>query len=150
MGASLFLLSKLIKGNTAMLRAKDIMSRDVISVKKNTSVLEAIDILVKNNVSGLPVVEDDMTLVGILSEKDAIMLFYSGKDKELKTVSDFMTRPAVFFEENENLLDVCDFLAKNIFRRVPITSKGKLIGIISIRDVLDSILRQRREAIGAM
>ena len=133
-----------------MLRAKDIMSRDVISVKKNTSVLEAIDILVKNNVSGLPVVEDDMTLVGILSEKDAIMLFYSGKDKELKTVSDFMTRPAVFFEENENLLDVCDFLAKNIFRRVPITSKGKLIGIISIRDVLDSILQQRREAIGAM
>ena len=150
MGASLFLLSKLIKGNTAMLRAKDVMNRNVISVKKDTPIFEALELLVKNGISGMPIVEDDMTLVGILSEKDAIVLFYEGKEKELKTVSDFMTHPAVSFEENETLLDVCDFLVKNIFRRVPITSKGKLIGIISISDVLDSILQRRREAVSTI
>ena len=133
-----------------MLRAKDVMNRNVISVKKDTPIFEALELLVKNGISGMPIVEDDMTLVGILSEKDAIVLFYEGKEKELKTVSDFMTHPAVSFEENETLLDVCDFLVKNIFRRVPITSKGKLIGIISISDVLDSILQRRREAVSTI
>jgi len=64
---------------------------------------------------------------------------------EQKTVNDFMTQPALYFEENEGLLDVCDFLKKNVFRRVPITSKGKLVGIISIKDVIKYILQLNRE-----
>ncbi len=130
-----------------MLRARDIMSKDVISVKNETPILEAIKILVENHISGLPVVKDDMTLTGILSEKDAIALFYESDEADNKTVSDYMTSPAVCFEEGEALLNVCDFLAKNIFRRVPITSNGKLVGIISIRDVLKSILQLRHEEV---
>ena len=130
-----------------MLRARDVMSKDVISVKEETSMLDAVKILVENNISGLPVVNDDMTLAGILSEKDAVVLFYESEEAENKTVSDYMTSPAVCFEENEALLNVCDFLAKNIFRRVPITSNGKLVGIISIRDVLKSVLQLRHEEV---
>ena len=130
-----------------MLRAKDIMSKDVISVKNETPILEAIKILVENHISGLPVVKDDMTLMGILSEKDAIVLFYESDEADNKTVSDYMTSPAVCFEEGEALLNVCDFLAKNIFRRVPITSNGKLVGIISVRDVLKSVLQLRHEEV---
>ncbi len=130
-----------------MLRARDIMSKDVISVKNETPILEAIKILVENHISGLPVVKDDMTLTGILSEKDAIVLFYESDEADNKTVSDYMTSPAVCFEESEALLNVCDFLAKNIFRRVPITSNGKLVGIISIRDVLKSVLQLRHEEV---
>ncbi len=55
-----------------MLRARDVMSTNVISVKKDAPIFEAVKLLVENNISGLPVVEDDMTLVGILSEKDAV------------------------------------------------------------------------------
>jgi CBS domain-containing protein len=130
-----------------MLRAKDVMSKEVISVNNETPILEAIKILVENHISGLPVAKDDMTLTGILSEKDAIVLFYESDEAENKTVSDYMTSPAVCFEEGEALLNVCDFLAKNIFRRVPITSNGKLVGIISIRDVLKSILQLRHEEV---
>ena len=130
-----------------MLRAKDVMSKDVISVKNETPILEAIKILVENHISGLPVVKDDMTLMGILSEKDAIVLFYESDEADNKTVSDYMTSPAVCFEEGEALLNVCDFLAKNIFRRVPITSNGKLVGIISVRDVLKSVLQLRHEEV---
>lgn len=126
-----------------MLRAKDIMNTKVISVKKDTPIFEAAELMVQNSISGLPVVEDDMTITGILSEKDAMLLFYEGKASKQRLVRDFMTEPAVSFDENESLLTVCDFLAKNIFRRVPITSKEKLIGIISIQDVLESVLRQR-------
>ncbi|MFZ2145992.1 MAG: CBS domain-containing protein [Sedimentisphaerales bacterium] len=130
-----------------MLRARDIMKPDVITVKRDTPIFEAVEILVENNISGMPVVEDDMTLTGVLSEKDVIELFYESERAEDKTVNDYMTCPAVHFDENNALLNVCDFLVKNIFRRVPVTSDGKLVGIISIQDILNAILRLRREKV---
>lgn len=132
-----------------MLRARDIMNTDVISVKRDTPIFEAVEILVENNISGLPVVEDDMTLTGVLSEKDVIELFYESERAEDKTVNDYMTYPAVHFDQNNALLNVCDFLVKNIFRRVPVTSGGKLVGIISIQDILSAILQLRREKIAS-
>ncbi len=127
-----------------MLKAKDIMTENIISVREDTPIYEAVEIIVKHGISGMPVVTDDMTLVGIVSEKDLIKLFY-GKEGENKRVRDFMTQPAVHFDVDESLLDVCDFLMKNIFRRVPITSRDKLAGIISIKDVLGYILELKRE-----
>ena len=132
-----------------MLKARDIMVKNVVSVKKDTPIFEAVQILVERNISGLPVVEDDMTLAGILSEKDVVDVFYESEKAELKTVNDYMTEPAVHFEENSDLRNVCDFLLKNIFRRVPVTSDGKLIGIISVKDVLNSVLQMRQEKVGS-
>ena len=128
-----------------MIRAKDIMSTNVISVKKDDSIFEAIKLLVEKNISGLPVVDDDMTLTGILSEKDVVDLYYEHEQAEGKTVGDYMTHPAVCFDENNALINICNFLVKNIFRRVPVTSGGKLVGIISIKDVLNSVLQSRQE-----
>ena len=133
-----------------MLKAKDIMTEEVISVKKDTPIFEAVELLAKNSITGIPVVEDDMTLVGILSEKDVLRLFYPLKDVENKTVNDFMTQPAVHFNENESLLDICDCLMNNPFRRVPVTSKGKVIGIISRQDFVEYILQLRRESVGTV
>ena len=140
--------SRLLK-EKEMLKAKDIMTESVISVKRNTPIYEAVELMAKNKITGIPVVEDDMTLVGILTEKDVLRLFYASKDAENKTVNDFMTQPAVHFDENESLLDVCDCLMNNLFRRVPVTSKGKVVGIVSRADIIEYILRLRREGIRA-
>lgn len=129
-----------------MIAPKDIMTKDVITVKTDTPIYEAMELVAKYDISGLPVVDDDMTLVGVLSEKDVINLLYVSEKREEKTVRDFMTQPALYFEEDESLLDVCDFLRKNVFRRVPITSKGKVVGVISIRDVIAYILQLKRES----
>ena len=126
--------------------AKDIMIKDVITVKTDTPIPEAMELVAKYDISGLPVVADDMPLVGILSEKDMVNLLYTPGNQHEKAVSDFMTQPALYFDEDESLLDVCDFLKKNVFRRVPITSKGNLVGIISIRDVIEYILQLNRES----
>ncbi len=132
-----------------ILTPKSIMTRDVITVKTDTPIYEALELIAKHNISGLPVVEDDMTLIGIISEKDVLSLLYSHEDNREKTVSDFMTQPPLYFDEDESLPDVCDFLRKNIFRRVPITSKGKLVGIVAIRDVIEYILQLSREVLAA-
>jgi CBS domain-containing protein len=130
-----------------MFKAKDIMTKDVISVKTDTPIIHVLKLIAEHNISGLPVVEDDMTLVGIVSEKDILGLYYNHEDRDEKAVDDFMTQPPLFFDEEESLGDVCDFLKKNVFRRVPITSRGKLVGIISIRDVIEHILQLSREEV---
>ncbi len=124
-----------------MLKAKEIMTKDLITAKVDTPIYDVLELIAKHGISGLPVVKDDMTLVGVVSEKDVLSLFYDHEDRSEKTVNDFMTQPPLFFDEDESLLDVCDFLTKNVFRRVPITSGGKLVGIISIRDLVEYILQ---------
>jgi CBS domain-containing protein len=138
------------KKETMMLRAKDIMTENTISVRKETPIYEAVELMVKHGISGMPVVEDNMNLVGILSEKDVIILLFDKEDDTNKTVNDFMTQPVVHFDEAESLFDISDVLMKNIFRRVPITSKEKLVGIISIKDILEYILEMRREIAGTV
>lgn len=122
-----------------MLKARDIMIENAVSVKEDTPIYEAVKLLVEHNISDMPVVEDDMTLVGILSEKDLVTLHYSNEN-DGKIVGDFMTQPPIYFDENDSVKDVSDFLVKNLFRRVPITSGKKVVGIISIKDVLESII----------
>jgi len=124
-----------------MLEAKDIMTRNVVCIKKDTPVVDAIKIMSEKNITGIPVVEDNMTLVGILSEQDVLRLFHTYEDEKDRTVNDFMTQPAVHFEEKERLLDVCYCLRDNSIRRVPITSNGKVVGVISRSDILNCILQ---------
>ncbi|MHC4111527.1 MAG: CBS domain-containing protein [Planctomycetota bacterium] len=129
-----------------MLKAKNIMTTDVISVTKETPIYDAMELLIKNEITGMPVVDDEMTLVGVISEKDCLRLFYADEEEKNKTVQHFMTQPAVHYNENDSLKIICDFMMINYFRRIPVTSKnGKLVGILSRPDVVAHILQQRRE-----
>ena len=123
-----------------MLKAKDIMTTDVITVKSQTSVYQAIQELIDNNITGLPVVDDDMTVVGIVSEKDMLKMLYD-LEKDGGTVADYMTEMAVSFDLEDSLLDICNCFMKNPFRRAPILSDGKLTGIISRADIIEYILK---------
>lgn len=128
-----------------MLKAIDIMTTSVISIKKDVPIYDALELMLDNKISGIPVVDDDMLVIGILSERDVLRLFYESQDGEELTVNEFMTQPAVHFDEQESLLDICDCLCENYFRRVPVTSKGKLVGIVSRVDIIKDILKLRRE-----
>jgi CBS domain-containing protein len=130
-----------MKGGLVMLEAKDIMTRNVVCIKQNIPVVDAVRLMSKNNITGIPVVKDDMTLVGILSEQDVLRLFHTYEDEKDRTVNDFMTQPAIHFEEDERLLDVCYCLRDNAIRRVPVTSNEKVVGVISRSDILKCILK---------
>jgi len=128
-----------------MVKVRDIMTKEVLSVAKDTPVFEAIELLRRNDITGMPVVEDDMTLVGVITEKDVLRLFCADEDGKNQTVGFFMTRPAVSYRKNENVRNVCDFMTINYFRRVPVVSKqGKVAGIISRPDIVEYILQQRQ------
>ena len=126
-----------------MFKAKDIMTTQVISVKRDTPIYEAIRLMVDNNITGLPVVNEDMTLAGIISEKDVLQLLYDCEDLKKgrsSTVQSFMTHHVVSFDQEDNLITVCNCLIKNHFRRVPVVENKKLVGIISRKDLIRFIL----------
>ena len=132
-----------------MLKAKDIMTKSALTVKRSTPIFEAVEVMVQNKITGLPVVDDDMKLVGILTEKDVLGLFYAHEHEKDKTVDYFMTQPVVSFDLNTDLREICDCLQNNNFRRVPVTSRGKVVGIVSRADVIEYILQVRFSSIDA-
>ena len=124
------------------LQAKDIMTKRVICIGKETPIFEALKLMADNNVTGIPVVEDNKALIGILSEQDVLRLFHTFDDEKDRTVNDFMTQPVIHFDENERLVDICYCLRDNSIRRVPVTSDGKVVGVVSRSDIIKCILRQ--------
>jgi len=89
----------------------------------------------------MPVVEEDMTLVGIVTEKDLLELLNGPQGAKGKTIEEFMTQPAVHFEADESLKEILKCLLDVTFRRVPVTKEGKVVGIVSRPDVIRCILQ---------
>jgi CBS domain-containing protein len=125
---------------TAMAAAKDVMRSGLITVRTSTPVYEAMEILAARNVTGLPVVDEYMNLLGIISEKDMLKLLYD-PDARPGLVEEYMTAGVIGFEQNTSLFEICDCLINNSFRRVPILDGGKLVGIISRTDIMGYIMK---------
>jgi len=122
-----------------MFETRAIMTTDVISVKRDVPIGRAIEILVENDLTALPVVDEDMALLGIVSEKDVLGLL-SDLEDDLAKVEDFITTDVVSFSEDEDMIAICECLVNSHFRRVPIVADGKLVGIVSRKDIIKYIL----------
>lgn len=120
-----------------------LMTKNVITVNKQTPIHDAIAVFIENNITGLPVVDDDNNLVGIISEKDVLRLIYDDEDTP-DSVENYMTKQVLVFKPEDDLKDVCYRLKNNHIRRVPIVVDGKLAGIISRRDIIKHILERKR------
>jgi len=131
-----------------MIQIKDIMTKDVITAKRETPIYEAMNLLKKHKISGLPVVNDEMRPVGILSEKDFLQLLMSRNVDVKAKVADYMTKKVVTFQEDDSIVSVCEFFIKSSFRRVPILKDRTLVGIVSRRDIISFILQARDEISG--
>lgn len=128
---------------STFLPVKSIMTTEVITVHPDTLILDAIQLLPKYKVSGLPVVDVDNRLVGILTEKDVLKILTKAQIHYHDTVAQYMTKDVVAFSENDSAITVCKFFETNPIRRVPIVRDGKLIGIVSRRDIIRLILEAK-------
>ncbi|MCL5282526.1 MAG: CBS domain-containing protein [Planctomycetes bacterium] len=137
-----------------MITAKQLMNTGVITISPDEDIYEAMRMMALNNITGLPVIDDDGTLLGIITEKDILVrlcnsLEDTGLDHTIGTVGQFMTRHVVCFGPQDSLADIAECLSTNDFRRVPILYDGKLVGIISRKDVIRYIrdLQQQDEVL---
>ena len=126
----------------ASVMTTEVMTNEVITVNKDTPIIEAIDHLAQFNITGLPVVNKKGEIEGIVTEKDMLELTYNLSNMSYdsksvpKTVGEVMTTEVKVFDVNDPLADVCQCLMNDNFRRVPIVSDGKMVGIISRKDLI--------------
>ena len=128
-----------------MLQAKTIMKEDVITLRPQDTLDKAIDLMVEHNITGIPVLNEDHTLAGIITEKD--ILKYMLEQKPIRPLTDgnlcehtvyhAMTANVVTFAEETPLEKIFECLGRCEFRRVPIVdTNGKLVGVISRKDLI--------------
>ena len=125
-----------------MLRSVDLsdyMSRNPVSVSATDNVFDAIELIIEHKVSGVCVVDEQGTLLGVLSELDclrAILNASYNNNSDIGMVRDYMTEEVDFCKLHADVVDVADFMIKQGHRRLPVVDKGKLVGQITCRQLL--------------
>ena len=118
-----------------MYQVQHVMTKGVVAVHPETSIDEAISIILDHQISGLPVVDQDGQVLGVISEVDIIELVYQS-DIASSTVGDHMTREIKTLDVESSLDDAAGLLSQRTLRRIPITEQGRLAGIVSRRDLI--------------
>src|SRR5829696_9133205 len=126
-------------GVSAMLSAGAIMETDIVTSRPNVSIEAAIDTLLSEEISGLPVTDDDGRLVGVISEFALLAVAYDRRVKN-HTVSQHMTRDVISVDIDDPISRIADLCIVHRVRRVPVMKDGRLVGIISRRDVLRALI----------
>jgi CBS domain-containing protein len=142
-------------------KAHDIMTKEVVTVKPETPIKEAANIMAAQEVSGVPVIDKDSNVVGILSERDFLSRMGGEGTKTFmdvvaqclegkgcaalairaKKVEDIMTSSVVTVNENTSSLEIAGLLKERGINRVPvIDQRGCLVGIISRENIVNTPL----------
>ncbi|MEZ4220010.1 MAG: CBS domain-containing protein [Polyangiaceae bacterium] len=122
---------------------RSIMTTNVISVRPKTSLREAVELLIKHGITGLPVVDEGDAIVGVLSEKDLLAAFY----EDAQTVDALMTKNPETVHADAEVVEVFDILMTHNFRRILVHEDGKLVGLISRADLMPVVLEALLERI---
>ena len=114
---------------TAPVTVREIMTTDVITVRPHATVDEVARLLFNRHITGVPVVDENDCVVGIVSEFDVI-------SKNGKTAADIMSRDPISVHEETPAEEVAHLLTTRRVRRVPVISEGRLTGIVSRADLV--------------
>ena len=149
------------------MKAEDVMTRDVISIDPGATVLQAAQLMLKHHISGLPVIDKDGNLVGIVSEGDFL------RRRETKTerrrsrwleflmgpgriaaeyshshgsrVAEVMTTPALSVEEYTSLEEIVELMERRRVKRVPVLCGGQVVGIVTRSNLMHAMVSMARE-----
>ncbi|OHB97527.1 MAG: histidine kinase [Planctomycetes bacterium RIFCSPLOWO2_12_38_17] len=120
--------------------AKDIMNKIVTAAKKKTIGRDLAVKLLSGMYSGLPVVDDNGKVIGVVSEFDLLKAIRSGKALEQVKAEDIMSKNPICVSENTPVEEIIDLMIKNNVIRVPVVRNDNLVGVISRCDILSSIV----------
>ncbi len=138
---------------------RDVMTRDVLSVSKYESIVQVANILTSRNISGLPVVDKERKVIGIITQADILSMLGVGREHTFKDllkymlgeplpeqrmgdlVGDIMTSPAVTIRPDANIAEAVRIMDDRKIRRLTVVDeKHTLIGIITRADILRAVI----------
>lgn len=123
---------------------RDCMSKNMVLFKKDQSVIEVVEKLIKYRISGGPVVDDNHRVIGVISEGDCIKQIsesrYYNMPMEDTSIEKYMSKSVDTMTPEINLFDAANIFLNSKRRRFPVVEDGKIIGIVSQKDILRTCL----------
>ncbi len=122
-------------------KVRDYMSKRLLAFDPAMSIPQAIDVLLKNRISGAPVIDARGQLVGILSKKDCLKVAFSASyHQDLGgMVRDYMTPDPETIDAEADILQAAERFLAGPYRRFPVIAEGQTIGVIARQDVLRAL-----------
>ena len=117
------------------IKVGDIMTRNFISVKPDISISDCAKEMVKKHVGSL-IVRENQVLKGILTEKDIVWVVVKKQDLSKIKARDIMTRRVVSIAPGKDISEAMDRITKTRFRVLPVTIQNRVIGVITLKDIL--------------
>ena len=143
---------------------RDVMTKGVITVSKYERIMHVADILTEKNISGLPVVDKENKVVGIITQADILSMIGVSRDHTFKDllkymlgeplherkigdlVGDIMTSPALTIKPDANIADAVRIMDEKRIRRLTVTNEqGQLLGIITRADILKAVISKLKD-----
>ncbi len=121
---------------TTKLRAKEVMKAPVISARKSASARDIASQLVSGRFSGMPVIDEEERVIGVITEHDLLDQIREGRDLGKLTVEDVMQKNPITVDVNAPLSDILDIMLENGILRIPVTDGLRLVGVISRSAIL--------------
>ena len=127
---------------TAQTTARDFMTKRLVTLRPDMDVIKAVQLLLKNRISGAPVVDANSVFLGVFSEKCAMQVLLDAAYEQLPSneVRLFMDTDAQTIEPDTQLLSIAQVFLLTSYRRLPVIEAGRLVGQISRRDVMRASL----------
>jgi CBS domain-containing protein len=152
----------------AAMKAEDVMTREVISIDPDSTVLQAARLMLQHHISGLPVIDKEANLVGVLSEGDFLRRRETKTEKRRSRwleflmgpgriaaeyshshgskVSEVMTKEVQTVDEATALEDIVDLMERHRIKRVPVLCGGQVVGIITRSNLMHAMVSLARVA----
>ena len=152
-----------------MIKAKDIMTKDVITVQPETEIVQAAKLLLEHHINGLPVVDKEGRMKGIICQSDLVVQqrkiplpsFFIMLDsfipltssktikKELQkmsaiTVKDAMTPDPITVGPETGLEDIATLMVKHKIHTLPVLDQGRIVGVIGKEDILRTLMSDEK------
>ncbi len=123
----------------------DSKGRDVYSVKPDTLVSEALQVLADKNIGAVLVLDEQDSVAGIFSERDyARKIELEGKSSDTTPISEVMTENVICVEPSQPIEECMALMVGKHIRHLPVLDEGKLAGIISIGDVVKEMISEQQ------
>jgi len=120
------------------------------SVTQDNTVFEALELMAAKNIGAVLVLEDN-ELIGIFSERDyAREVILQGKSSRDTRIREVMTSKVITVETDQKIEECMQIMSDKHIRHLPVNQDGKLIGIISINDIVSAIIHEQKEHINSL
>lgn len=115
------------------MKVKDLMTKEVITVRPNTSIVDVAKVMKEKNIGSVPVCEGN-SIVGIITDRD-IVLRNIAMENEHKTAKDIMTKSPTSISPNDDIHSAAHIMAEKQIRRLPVVDSNNLVGIVALGDI---------------